>query len=115
MLYGDESGIMAAKEVVSVFRDREKELDRLNRQLLEEEETEAEYEEEEDGEETEETEQPDYDAYNGDAADVDLEEYSHRVYEEPKRGRGLLAVIFLLTAAVLVFLAYLLAKKEGLL
>jgi len=79
LLYGDESGIMAAKEVVSVFRDREKELDRLNRQLLEEEETEAEYEEEEDGEETEETEQPDYDAYNGDAADVDLEEYSHRV------------------------------------
>jgi len=36
LLYGDESGIMAAKEVVSVFRDREKELDRLNRQLLEE-------------------------------------------------------------------------------
>jgi len=97
-----------------MFRDREKELERLNRQLLEDEEPEdgepEDEEPEEDGEE-----QPDYDAYNGDTADVELEEYSNRVYEEPPTRKGILAAVLLATAAVLLLLAYLLAKREGLL
>ena len=96
-----------------MFRDREKELDRLNRQLLEEDEEEQEAADEEQVEEPEE-EQPDYDAYNGDTTDVDLEDYSDRVYEEPPSRKALVAAVLLVTAAVLVFLAYLLAKKEGL-
>ena len=92
-----------------MFQDREKELQRLNQQLLEDEE--EEYSEEI----CEQEEQPDYDAYNADTCDVDLEEYSQAVYEEPNRGRRLVAAILLATAAALLLLAYLLAKKEGLL
>lgn len=99
-----------------MFRDREKELERLSRQLLEEET--EEYEEEED--EADEYEEDDYDEdepviYNTDTTDVDLEEYSEAVYEEPRRSWGLVAAVLLLTAAALLFLAYLLAKRGGLL
>ena len=107
-----------------MFRDREQELERLKRQLLEEdedeyEEDEDEYEEDEEEDEEEEDEEeeafPDCPVYNTDAADVDLEEYSDAVYEEPRRSWGLVAAVLLLTAAVLLLLAYLLANRGGLL
>ena len=95
-----------------MFKDAEEELARLNRQLLEEDEeelNEEEYEEEESDEETE------YDTYNTDNTDVDLEEYSQQVYEQPPSRKGIVAAILFATAVVLLFLAYLLAKRGGLL
>ena len=98
-----------------MFRDREKELERLNRQLLEEDEEyeEDEYEDEEDEEYEEDDALPEI--YNTDSADIDLEEYSDTVYEEPRRSWSLVAAVLLLTAAVLLLFAVLLAKKGGLL
>ena len=100
-----------------MFEDREQELDRLNRQLLEEAEEEEECEEEEYEEEYDEDAEAvsDYEAFNSDTTDVDLEEYSDRVYREPPSRKGILAAVLLATAVVLLFLAYLLAKKGGLL
>ena len=101
-----------------MFRDREQELERLKRQLLEEDEYEEDEEDEEEYEEEEDEEEeafPDCPVYNTDAADVDLEEYSDAVYEEPRRSWGLVAAVLLLTAAVLLLLAYLLANRGGLL
>ena len=91
-----------------MFKDAKEELERLNRQLLEEDE--EEYDEEEYDDEDEE----EYDAYNGDTSDVDLEEYSQQVYEDPPSRKGIVAAVLLATAIVLLFLAYLLAKRGGL-
>ena len=94
-----------------MFRDRDKALDALQKQLLQEEddrqsEENAEYEEDS-------QEAPDVDAYNTDTADTDLEEYSEAVYTPRRSGGGALWFV-LLTAAVLLTLALLLAIKEGL-
>ena len=104
-----------------MFRDKEQELERLNRQLLEEEEEDEdeEYDEEDDEEYDEENEAQedlqDYNAYNSDTADVDLDAYSDEVYTAPRRGCGCAALAILLTSLVLLFLAYLLAKHGGIL
>ena len=113
-----------------MFRDRDEELQRLNRQLLEEEESEKEqkeweaedeeaYEdenayEEEDAYEDEDA--PDYDAYNGDASDVDLEAYSQQIYEGSQKSPvKFVALLFLLAAAGLLLIALLIAYQRGLL
>ena len=95
-----------------MFKDAKEELERLNRELLEEDEEE---EEEYDEESFEEEEEEEYDAYNGDTSDVDLEEYSAEIYEDPPSRKGIVAAVLLATAIVLLFLAYLLAKRGGLL
>ena len=96
-----------------MFRDRDEELERLNRQLLEEENEEnceeEEYEEESDP-------QPDYNAYNADSTDVDLEEFCCQLDESPRKPTArFVAVFFFLGAIVLLVLAFLLAHHRGLL
>lgn len=99
-----------------MFRDREKALEELEKQLLEEEDEEEEYEDEYE-EEEEQIPSPrkpfDFDAYNTDISDTDLEEYSEEVYA-PRRKTGC-AFWLLFFAAALLAVAYFLAKKEGLL
>lgn len=95
-----------------MFRDRQKALEELEKQLLEEEEEEA--EEYDDEEESKPPRKPfDFDAYNTDDADTDLEEYSEEVYA-PRRKTGC-AFWLLFFAAILLAAAYFFAKKEGLL
>lgn len=107
-----------------MFRDRDEELERLNRQLLEEEnekncEEEEEYEdsgEYEDEYEEESDPQPDYNAYNADSTDVDLEEFCCQLDESPRKPTArFVAVFFFLGAIVLLVLAFLLAHHRGLL
>ena len=109
-----------------MFRDREKALEELQRQLLEEEDEELPAEDEED-ELTEEDEDDDLPqevhsqytenvhAYNSDTTDTDLEEYSDTVYDPPRRRTGCVLWFVLLTAAVLLILSWFLAKEGGLL
>lgn len=101
-----------------MFRDREEELDRLEAALLESEEEEACASEEEEelpeDEEYEEAYLPDFDAYNNDTTDEDLEEFSEAVYEGRKRSPlGALAVLLVLLCAVLLALAWWLLKTGG--
>lgn len=100
-----------------MFRDRDEELDRLEAALQEAEEEEdfsedEEYEEE--YEEEEESNLPDFDAYNSDITDDDLEEYSEEVYEGRKKSRlGLLAFLLVVLCMVLSVLAWCLLKYGG--
>ena len=84
-----------------MFQDRDKELKRLEQALLEEEE-ETEPEEEEEPEEYEEE------------FEEESEDEEEQEAEPPQNPRALIAVVLLVTAGVLLFLAYLLAKREGL-
>lgn len=98
-----------------MFRDRDEELDRLEAALQEEdEEEEYEDEDEEYEEEEEESTLPDFDAYNSDITDDDLEEFSEAVYEGRKKSRlGLLAFILVVLCLVLFALAWCLLKYGG--
>ena len=88
-----------------MFRDREEELERLNRELMEAEDEEDEEEEEEDEEEEELWDE-----------DEDEEPEEESEADTPQQSpRALIAIVLLVTAGVLLFLAYLLAKREGLL
>lgn len=98
-----------------MFRDRDEELDRLEAALQEAEEEEAFSEEEEYEEDCEEeSDLPDFDAYNSDITDDDLEEYSEEVYEGRKKSRlGLLAFLLVVLCIVLAILAWCLLKYGG--
>ena len=97
-----------------MFRDRDEELNRLEAALQDdgdEELPEEEYEEEEDQEEDT---LPDFDAYNSDITDDDLEEFSEAVYEgSQKRRLGLLAFMLAVVCIVLAALAICLLKYGG--
>ena len=97
-----------------MFRDRDEELNRLEAALQDdgdEELPEEEYEEEEDGEEDT---LPDFDAYNSDITDDDLEEFSEAVYEgNQKRRLGLLAFMLAAVCVALATLAWCLLKYGG--
>ena len=82
-----------------MFEDRDEALKQLEEALLDEEETEEEEPEEEE-EETEEDEE--------EAEDLPAD-------TPPQNPRAMIAAVLLVTAGVLLFLAYLLAKQEGLL
>ena len=82
-----------------MFADRDEALKQLEEALLDEEETEEEEPEEEE-EETEEDEE--------EAEDLPAD-------TPPQNPRAMIAAVLLVTAGVLLFLAYLLAKQEGLL
>ena len=102
-----------------MFRDRDEELDRLEAALQEAEEEEdfsEEEEYEEDCEEDceEEFDLPDFDAYNSDITNGDLEEYAEEVYEGRKKSRlGLLAFLLVVLCIVLAILAWCLLKYGG--
>lgn len=103
-----------------MFRDREKALQELQKQLLEEEEEmPPEEEPEEDDNDLPQEVYDDYAedvrAYNSDRADTELDSYSEDVYYEPKRRSGCVLWFVLLTAAVLLALSYFLAKQGGVL
>lgn len=101
-----------------MFRDRDEELDRLEAALQEAEEEEEfseeeEYEEEDDEEDVED-DLPDFDAYNSDVTDEDLEEFSDAVYEGGKKSRlGLLAFMLAMLCILLFALALCLLKYGG--
>ena len=92
-----------------MFRDRKEELDRLEAALQASEE-ECSQEEAFSEEET----LPDFDAYNSDLTDEDLEEYSEAVYEGSRpKGLGLLAFLLAALSVVLLALAWWLLKYGG--
>ena len=96
-----------------MFRDREEELVRLEAALLEQEE-EVEEDEEYEEEEYEEEALPDFDAYNADVVDEDLEEFSETVYQgSGKSPLGFLAVLLILVSGLLLGLAWFLLKQGG--
>ncbi len=100
-----------------MFRDREKALQVLQEQLLEEEEALPEDVQQEDDlpQEVYDDHAANVHAYNSDTTDTDLDDYSSNVYDAPRRRTGCALWFILLTAAVLLALSYLLAKQGGLL
>ena len=119
-----------------MFRDREKALQELQKQLLEdesedlpeeewdEEDPEKGWDEEDPEEEWDDAELPQevYDdyarnvhVYNTDTTDTDLDEYSEEIYAEPRKRTGCALWLALATAALLLALSYFLAKQGGLL
>ena len=124
------------------FKDKEEALRRLEAELLQEEETpEEEYDEEVYDEEYDEDEayEEEYDeedseedweeeaprqlpgwmagrvkVYNTDALEADLDEYSQKVYRSRSRGRWVAAVALILLAALLLVLAFFVARNGGL-
>ena len=121
------------------FKDKEEALRRLEAELLQEEEIpEEEYDEDEEYED-EEYEDEEYDeedseedweeesprqlpgwmagrvkVYNTDALEADLDEYSQKVYRSRSRGRWVAAVALILLAALLLVLAFFVARNGGL-
>ena len=121
------------------FKDKEEALRRLEAELLQEEETpEEEYDEEVYDEEYDEDEayEEEYDeedseedweeesprqlpgwmagrvkVYNTDALEADLDEYSQKVYRSRSRGRWVAAVALILLAALLLVLAFFVARN----
>ena len=94
-----------------MFRDRDKALEDLQAQLLQEDDGVSAEEPQECDDPSQDI--PDVDAYNTDTADTDLEAYSEAVYT-PRRSGGCVLWFVLLTAAVVLVLALLLAIKGGL-
>ena len=101
-----------------MFRDREKALQELQKQLLEREEEalpDEESQEERLGEVYDEYAQ-NVRAYNSDTADTELDSYSDEIYEDPRHNKtGCILWLVLLLAGVLLALSYFLAKQGGLL
>ena len=121
-----------------MFRDKDEELQRLQEQLLEEEEVSEEVPEEEDDlfdgfeEEEDPGEDPQvyrnfsndygkglrnfasgYKAYNGDTTDVDLEQFSEDVQRGPAAVPWLLIVILVLMAVVVGAIAWFCIRTGG--
>lgn len=90
-----------------MFRDQKKELDRLEKALLDQEE-------EEPVEDSPATEIPDDAAYNSDVSDVDLDDFGDDVYDPPqKRALGRFAVAFAILTAAFCLLIWLILKNGG--
>jgi hypothetical protein len=53
-------------------------------------------------------------AYNSDALEADLDEYSRKVYKARSRGRWVAAIALILLAALLLVLAFFTARNGGL-
>ena len=106
-----------------MFRDREEALQKLQKQLLEDEEDLPREEwDEEEADDEDDLPQEVYDdyaedvhIYNSDSIDADLDEYSQEVYAEPRRRSGCALWFILATAGILLALSYFLAKQGGLL
>ena len=103
-----------------MFRDTEKELARLEAELLAEEEPEEAFPDEEPEDAPEEAyedgpaPQISYRAYNADISDEDLDEYAEAVLAPEKRGlSGLLVALLCLLTLGLVALVVLFLRQEG--
>ena len=96
-----------------MFRDKDEELARLEEELLEQDK----------GEEAPDDEEEAYEppvhnvrAYNGDAAVVDLEEFSDAVYTPThNKHTGLFALLFLLLCGIFCVLAWWILRYKGVL
>lgn len=89
-----------------MFRDREKALQALQEQLLEEDEESLEADDL--PEEVYADYAADVRAYNSDTTDTDLDDYSQQVYEAPRKRTGCVLWIMLLTAGFLLLLSWIL-------
>jgi len=102
-----------------MFRDREKALQALQKQLLEEDEEEESKEEFDEDDDLPSEVYDDYTtdlrAYNSDKSDTELDEYSDTVYDQPQRKTGCLLWLSLLITATLLAISWYLAKQGGLL
>ena len=98
-----------------MFRDREKALQALQKQLLEEEAEETTESSDDLPQEVYDEYIPNLHAYNADKTDTELDDYSDAVYDPPRRKNGCLLWFVLLTAAVLLAICWYLAKQGGLL
>ena len=100
-----------------MFRDTQKELARLEAELLAEELPEEDLPEEEgEGDSEESTETPHYRAYNSDISDEDLEEYAEEVLSPGRKGlSGFLVFLLILLTGGLVVLVMLFLRQEGIL
>ncbi len=100
-----------------MFRDREKELRRLQQQLLQEDMSAQEEEEvvQVSSQEVYDGQAKKVRAYNADRADTPLDTYSDAVYDGPRRTLGCVPWLLLLMAAGLLAAAWFLAKRGGLL
>ena len=98
-----------------MFRDREKALQKLQEQLLEEERDLPEKEIAEDDETVYADAAQAVRAYNTDFTDEDLDDYSDAVYEASRHKGGCLLWFALLTAGALLAISFFLAKQGGLL
>lgn len=98
-----------------MFRDREKALEKLQAQLLEEESDLPEEEVTEEDETVYDDDAQDVRAYNTDTTDADLDDYSDAVYDAPRGRGGCILWFALLTAGVLLAISWFLAKQGGLL
>ena len=96
-----------------MFQDREKALKELQKQLLDVEDPQP--QEEDLPQEIYDEYALDVHAYNTDTADTDLDAYSDDVFETPPRKGSLVLWFVLLTAAILLALAWFMAKAGGLL
>ena len=101
------------------MKDAKKELERLEAELLAQEELEEEAEPQEETEDSPELYRNysnHYRAYNTDRADWDPDELSEELEQPPKPGIwGLVAVALLLTAAIFLLLAWYVRRNGGLL
>ena len=98
---------------MDIFRDKDQRLARLEEELLEQYNN-----EDTSGSEEEEYEPParNVRAYNGDAADVDLEEFSDAVYTSTRnKNAGLFALLFLLLCGIFCVLAWWILRYKGVL
>lgn len=94
-----------------MFRDKDEELARLEELLTQDNDGNAPVDEEE-----EEYEPPvqNLRAYNGDTADVDLEEFSDAVYTPThNKHTGLFALLFLLLCGIFCVLAWWILRYKG--
>jgi len=93
-----------------MFRDQEKELERLKNALLEQDaEEEMPVGEEKTADDTRE-----YPVYNNDTTDVDMESFGEDVYDPPKkRSLGILAFGFVLLTVAFCLLVWFIMKNGG--
>ena len=105
-----------------MFKDQQEELRRLEAELLREEEEDAlplDEDEEEEWEAEEDIwdsqEEPDYRVYNSDRLDADVEDFGYQIREHGNRTRGrwTVALLLILLAALLLVLAFFLARFMG--
>ena len=102
-------------------RDRQEELERLEQQLLDEEASEEEFEEEteeeyEDDPEEFEEELPEYESYNTDNCDIDLDQLSDQLNTPPRHSwTGFAVAMLLFTCIIVAVLGYWLLKQRGVL
>lgn len=98
-----------------MFKDQNRELQRLEEALLQEEENDPILDEDliEEDEQEDELLLQNYSFYNSDTADVDLDDYSDEVYNAKPRTSPLVALALCLATAILLLVLYLILWRGG--